>query len=142
MRTDTHVDEFASQGQSPGRRQTIEQRTATEALRVQARAYSVTLDVEGWPLILGGKGQVEYHDGRDLAVYFEAPRPGHLVERLIRAGARRHQTGDHEARLLFAPEALPAIATLVKAHRRRPGRSAEGLALARERSPIGRRKAA
>lgn len=79
-------------------------------LRVQPAA-------EGWPVIPGRLGQIEYHDGRDLAVFTDRPR---LHAKLWAIpGVRRHQTGDREMRALFPPEALELVAGVIRARRRR-----------------------
>jgi hypothetical protein len=79
--------------------------------------YRVTLDAEGWPMIPGKLGRIEWHDGRTLAVHTDRPR---LFARLWAvAGLRRWQVGDQEARGLVPLEALPAVANLIQARRRR-----------------------
>jgi len=96
-------------------------------LRVQA-------DAEGFPVIPGRYGQIEWYcDGQDcaarsggfcalprqlaLAVYTNRPR---LFEKLWAIpGVRRHQTGDHEMRAVFPPEALEQVAEVIKARRKR-----------------------
>src|SRR3989442_6312798 len=84
-------------------RQTNDQQTATEALRTQAGPYRVTLDAEGWPRIEGRYGQIEHHDEALLAVDSQAVRK---LAPLVALGARRHQIGDEEYRLLFEPALL------------------------------------
>src|SRR5207244_13425320 len=42
-----------------------------------------------------------------------------LLPKLEAAGCRRHQIGDEEARLLFPPDALPAVAGVIGARRKR-----------------------
>ena len=79
----------------------------------------VIRDGEGWPVIPGRLGQIEYHDGRELAVYTDRPR---MIGRLWAVpGVRRWQVGDQEARGLFPVVALPAVAGLIRARRRRRG---------------------
>jgi hypothetical protein len=96
-------------------------------LRVQA-------DAEGFPVIPGRYGQIEWHcDGQDcaarfggfcslprqfaLAVYTDRPR---LFQKLWAIpGVKRHQTGDHEMRAVFPPEALEQVAGVIKARRKR-----------------------
>jgi hypothetical protein len=76
-------------------------------------------DAEGLPMIPGRLGRIEWHDpdGRELAVYTESPR---LFARLLSVpGVKRHQTGDQEFRALFPVEALPRVASLIKAKRQR-----------------------
>jgi hypothetical protein len=81
----------------------------------------VTADREGWPIIAGRYGQIEYHDGVELAVYTEHRRVVGKLETI--PGIRRHQIGDTERRWLFPPEALEPVAEVIRArHRRRPNR--------------------
>lgn len=110
-------------------RLTGEQAAATEALRalpgVAAARFRVVPDGEGWQIIPGRYGRTEYHDDLDLAVFTDRPR---LFARLRAVpGVRRHQTGDTEARMLFPPEALPQVAQLIGARRRRSADSARNL---------------
>jgi hypothetical protein len=115
---------------------TKEQSAATESLRalpgMSARRFRVVSDAEGWPMIPGRYGRIEYHDGASAAVFTDRPR---LFARLLAVpGVRRHQTGDGEARMIFPPDALPEVARLIGARRRRAsstGRSAAVLALMR-----------
>ena len=111
----------------------------TEALsqfRELAKRYrfQVQADAEGFPVIPGSYGQIEWYcDGHDcaarfggfcqlprqfaLAVYTDRPR---LFEKLWAIpGVRRHQTGDHEMRAVFPPEALEQVAGVIKARRKR-----------------------
>ena len=59
-----------------GRRQAPEQRRAAEQLRALAKPYRfrVRADAEGFPIIPGRYGQIEWFDGQDLAVYTNRPR--------------------------------------------------------------------
>jgi hypothetical protein len=115
-------------------RQTNEQRAATDQLRQLAGPYRVTQDIEGWPVIEGRLGQIEFHDGLDLAVYTD--------RRLVRGrllaldGVRRHQTGDDEVRALFPPAILPAVAKAIRARRRRVQSSARSIANLRSRAAL------
>jgi len=87
------------------RQPSFEQR-AVEQLRALARPHQfrVRLDAEGYPVIPGRYGQIEWFDGTDLAVYSDRPR---LFARIWAiAGVGRHQTGDTEMRAVFPPEAL------------------------------------
>jgi hypothetical protein len=84
------------------RRQTKEQSAATESLRalpgVRASRLRIVSDPEGWPMIPGRYGRMEYTGGDTLAVFTDRPR---LVARLLAVpGVRRHQTGDGEARMV------------------------------------------
>jgi hypothetical protein len=77
----------------------------------------VCRDAEGWPVIPGRLGAIEWHDGRALAVHTDRPR---MIARLLATpGVRSWQVGDQEARGLFRAEALPAVAALIQARRRR-----------------------
>jgi hypothetical protein len=99
-------------------RQTNEQRVMLQALQASAGRWRVEADDEGWPVIHGNGGRIEYHDGHTLAVYIETSRLDSRMLRLIKAGCRRHQTGDGEARLLFDAVRLDAIAKLIRARYR------------------------
>jgi hypothetical protein len=73
-------------------------------------------DIEGFPMI-PGYGQIEWFDGRDLAVYTNRPR---LFARMWAIPSmRRHQTGDAAMRALFPLEALDQVARVIKARRKR-----------------------
>src|SRR5262245_4083481 len=114
-------------------RQTNEQRGAMERLRAVAGPYRVTQDIEGWPVIEGRLGRIEYHDGLDLAVFTDRPRMHAKI--LAIQGLRRHQSGDTELRALFHPNALLTVASAIKARRRRHGgASPEVLARARQKA--------
>ena len=83
-------------------------------------------DAEGWPLIPGKLGRLEWHDGTELGVYTDRPR---LIARLWTIpGVRRWQVGDQEARGLFPAEARPAVAPLIQARRRRQANAGSFLA--------------
>jgi hypothetical protein len=100
---------------------TPEQAAAFAHLRALAapRRLRVAADGEGWPILPGRLGQIEYHDGVDLAVFTDRPR---LHAKLWAIpGVRRHQTGDQEMRALFPVEALDQVAAVIRARaRRRP----------------------
>src|SRR5438445_1121161 len=96
-----------SRGETNAMRPTNDQQNATEALRTQAGPYRVTLDPEGWPRIEGRYGQIERQDGVLLAVDSQAVRK---LAPLVALGARRHQIGDDEYRLLFDPVLLGDVA--------------------------------
>ncbi len=114
----------------------MRQSTIVEHLRslpgVIERRLRLVRDVEGWPIIPGRAGRIEYHDPSALAVFTDRPR---LFRRLLAVpGVRRHQTGDDEARMLFPPAALLPVAAIIGARRRRAsstGRSPAALALMR-----------
>ncbi len=106
---------------------TTEQAEAFAQLRTLAAASRLRVrpDDEGWPVIPGRLGQIEYHDGRDLAVFTDRPR---LHAKLWAIpGVCRHQTGDQEMRALFPPEALEQVAGVIRARRRRAADSAAHL---------------
>jgi len=113
------------------RRPTLEQQRA--ALRLGALAsphrFRVVADPEGFPIILGRYGQIEWYcDGVRcwscalrgqfaLAVYTDRPR---LFEKLWAIpGVKRHQTGATAMRAVFPPEALEQVAAAIKARHKR-----------------------
>jgi hypothetical protein len=73
--------------------------------------YRVALDPEGWPMIPGPYGRLEWHDGREVTVHTDRPRDSLGV-------------GDQEVRGLFSAAALPAVVALIRARRRRAGHPA------------------
>jgi hypothetical protein len=94
-----------------------QQHTGLDQLRRLARLarYRVSTDPEGFPVIPGRYGRIEWFDGRDLAVYCTHPR---LFAKLWAIpDVRRHQTGDHEMRATFPPEALEQVAAVIRAKR-------------------------
>jgi hypothetical protein len=98
-------------------RQTNEQREATAHLRTIAGGYRIELDAEGWPMIPGRLGRIEYYDGTWLAVFADRRR---LHSRILAIpGVQRHQTGDEELRALFPPDSLSEVAKTIKARRKR-----------------------
>ena len=114
-----------------GGRQLSEQQRAAQQLRALAKPYRLRVgaDAQGFPVILGRYGQIEWHcDGVNcwscalpgqvaLAVYSDRPR---LFAKLWAIpGVRRHQTGDTEMRAVFPPEALEQVAAVIRARRRR-----------------------
>src|SRR5207237_10151989 len=102
-----------------GRRQPSEQHHARQQLQALAKPYRfrVRVDAEGFPVIPGRCGQIEWFDGRELAVYSDRPR---LFTRLWAIpGVRRHQTGDRAVRAVFPVEAVEQVASVIKARRRR-----------------------
>ena len=58
----------------------------------------VTKDRQGFPIIPGRYGRIEWFDGQDLAVYSDRPRLFAKIWAI--PGVRRRQTGDHE---MWAP---------------------------------------
>ena len=110
---------------------TTEQAEAFAQLRTLAAASRLRVrpDAEGWPVIPGRLGQIEWYcNGQDchgcplpgepaLAVSTDRPR---LFPKLWAIpGVRRWQTGDREMRAVFPPEALEQVAGLIRARRRR-----------------------
>ena len=105
---------------------TAEQADAFAQLRAVASMdrLRVQPDGEGFPMIPGKYGQIEWHDpeGRELAVYCDHPR---FFEKLWAIpGLRRHQTGDQEMRAVFPLEALEQVAGVIRA-KRKPGITSE-----------------
>ena len=102
-----------------GRQQLSEQQRAMQQLRPLAKSYRfrVEADAEGFPIIPGRYGQIEWFDGHDLAVYTNRPRLFPKVWSI--PGVRRHQTGDTEMRVVFPPEALQQVALVIRARRKR-----------------------
>src|SRR2546425_4150343 len=107
-----------------GRQQLSEQQRAMQQLRPLAKSYRfrVEADAEGFPIIAGRYGQIEWFDGHDLAVYTNRPRLFKKVWSI--PGVRRHQTGDTEMRAVFPVEALEQVARVIRAHRK-PGVGSE-----------------
>lgn len=113
------------------RRLGSEQQRAMEHFRALARPYRfrVQADAEGFPVIPGRYGQIEWHcDGVNchscalpgqfaLAVYSDRPRVFPTLWAI--PGVRRHQTGDSEMRAVFPPEGLERVAAVIKTRRRR-----------------------
>jgi hypothetical protein len=91
--------------------------SALAKLRALARPrrLRVRQDAEGYPIIPGRYGQIEWFDEVELAVYCDRPR---LFGKLWAIPAvRRHQTGDHEMRAVFPPEALDQVVGVIRAKR-------------------------
>jgi len=125
---------------------TGEQRRAFEQLRALAAPLRlrVKADVEGWPIIEGRLGRIEWFcDGADC---HSCPLPAEFAlaaytdRRLMRAkllaipGVQPHQRGDDELRVVFRPPLLAEVARVIRARVRRQA-SPEGLeALARWRA--------
>ena len=107
------------------RRQLSDQQLAAQQLRALAKSYRLwgQADAEGFPIIPGRYGQVEWFDGRELAVYCDHPK---LFRKLLAIkNVRRHQTGDHEIRAVFPLEALAQVAGVIRA-KRWAGRGGDG----------------
>src|SRR2546422_2659289 len=118
---------------SANRRQLSVLHRAVEELRVVAKPYRfrVQADPEGFPIIPGRYGQIEWFDGHDLAVYTNRPRLFPKVWSI--PGVRRHQTGDSEMRAVFPPEALQQVAAVIRARRKRTQTSPQSLQNLRSR---------
>jgi hypothetical protein len=56
----------------------------------------LTKDAEGFPIIPGRYGRIEWFEEQDLAVYSDRPRLFAKIWAI--PGVRRHQTGDDEMR--------------------------------------------
>jgi hypothetical protein len=101
--------------------------------------FRIKADLEGFPFIPGRRGRIECYDRWELAVWTDRPR---LFAKLWAIpGVRRWQVGDQEARGLFPVEALPAVAAVVRARRRRTlsteaARRRSGLATVRATSAV------
>lgn len=107
------------------RRASHEQAAAFAQLRTWAAPLRLRVmrDTEDFPMIPGRYGRIEWTGGLLLAIYSDHPR---LFAKLLAVGGvRRHQVGDTEVRLLFAPAMLAEIAGLIRAHRK-PGLSSAG----------------
>src|SRR5207253_9553796 len=101
-----------------GPRQVREPQRAVAQLRTVAKPYRlrVQADAEGFPIIPGRYGRIEWHcDGVNchscalpgqvaLAVYTERPRLFSKIWSI--PGVRRHQMGDSEMRAVVGVEAL------------------------------------
>src|SRR5438093_4501990 len=113
------------------RRSTLEQQRAAVQLEALAspHRFRVVADREGFPIIPGRYGQIEWYcDGVNcsscalpgqlaLAVYTDRPR---LFQKIWAIpGVKRHQTGDREMRAVFPPQALVQVAHVIKARRKR-----------------------
>src|SRR3989442_9476384 len=101
------------------RQQPTAQQRAAEQFRVVVKPcrFRVEVDAERFPIIRGRYGQIEWFDGRDLAVYTSHPRLFAKLWAIPRV--RRHQTGDTEMCAVFPPEAIERVAAVIKARRRR-----------------------
>ena len=107
-----------------------EPQRAVAQLRTVAKPYRlrVQADAEGFPIIPGRHGQIEWYcagvncsscalPGQfALAVYTDRPR---LFAKLWAIpGVKRHQTGDTEMRAVFPVEAREQVARVIRAHRK------------------------
>ena len=101
------------------RERTAEQTKAFAQLRVLAERhrFRVQADAEGWPIIPGRYGQIEWRNDRELAVYTDRPR---VFQKLWAIPSmKRHQPGEREMRAVFPPQALHQVAAVIKARRKR-----------------------
>src|SRR5438034_7723460 len=119
-----------------GPRQVPAPQRAVAQLRTVAKPYRfrVRADAEGFPIIPGRHGQIEWYcDGVNcsscllpgqfaLAVYTDRPRLFSKIWSI--PGVRRHQTGDSEMRAVFPAEALEQVGRVIRAHRK-PGIGSE-----------------
>lgn len=104
--------------------ETTDARDATHAFRriLGARRLKLRRDSEGYPVIPGVVGSIEWQTADRLAVYSAHPR---VFPRLLALpGATRHQPGDAEIRVLVPLTSLDAAAQAIRARRRRPGDAA------------------
>ena len=102
-------------------------RDALATMRAWAapRRWRVIRDAEGWPIIPGRYGRLEWYDGTTFAVYTDRPR---LFVRLwALPGVRRWQIGDQEMRALLPVEALEPVTGVIRARRRRSASTAAHL---------------
>lgn len=119
---------------------TAEQDTAFAAFRAlaQPHRFRVLADAEGFPIIPGRRGRVEWFhvEGTHLAAY----TTGRLTRgRLLGVpGIIRHQVGDAELRVLFPVGCLAEVARVLGARRRRQVTTEQARALV-ERLPVAGR---
>ena len=79
--------------------------------------FRILRDAEGYPVIPGRYGRIEWHAVELLAVYSDRP---YVFKRIWAIpGVMKHQTCDWEMRALFPPEVLPQVAKVIQARRRR-----------------------
>jgi hypothetical protein len=130
------------------RRQLSLQQRAGEQLRALAKPYRlrVRADAEGFPVIPGRYGRIEWHcDGVNchgcplpahvaLAVYTDRPRLFSKIWSL--PGVRPYQTGDSEMRAGLPVKALGQVAKVIRAHRK-PGIGSEVAKMIGSRTAFG-----
>lgn len=99
---------------------THEQTEAFEHLRHLARPgrLRVIPDGEGFPIIPGRLGQVEWFTSTGVAVY--SAHPGVFRRLAALPGVTRHQVGSTEIRYLATLEGITEVAGVIRARRRRP----------------------
>jgi hypothetical protein len=94
---------------------TTGQREARQGLRLMAPGHRVTSDSEGWPIVSGRYGRLEY-DAYALTAYTDRRR---LHARLLAIpGITRNQRGDTELRVVLTEQAVPAVTKLFRSRRR------------------------
>jgi hypothetical protein len=114
-----------------------------------AARLRVRSDADGWPVIPGRLGQIEWYCDRRgchscalpgepaLAVYTDRPR---LLPRLrVVPELRGWQSGDREMRAASPPEALTLVAGVIRARRRRTQSPAQTQNLAKGPRSAGSR---
>jgi hypothetical protein len=122
---------------------TDEQAVAFKQLRAHAAALRlrVTADREGFPVIRGRLGDVEWYHAEDT--YLVAYTAGSAIRRgrlLSLPRVIRHQVGDSECRVLFPVADLPAVAVSLGSRKRRrvsPEQRERFLALRQEARETG-----
>jgi len=100
--------------------------TATRELTTAVPGYRVRPDPEGWPHSPGKHGRLEHLGLGQIAAFTESTNLAKRIAAL--PGARRHQTGDGECRVLVTREAAPAVAKLLRCHRQRSSGASAHLA--------------
>lgn len=117
-----YTDSVAKRGGRPRGRPTLARAAAMEQFRAAVASLGllrVVPDAEGWPIVPGRSGAIEWHDGQSLAVFTSRRRLHRPL--LAIPGVHRHQRGDAELRAVFLPdpETLAAVAGIIKPRRRR-----------------------
>lgn len=97
---------------------TAEQRAAYDYFADIAEdlGLRVRADTEGWPIVPGRLGRLEYHDRVRAAIFTNRPRIHARIQNL--PGIIRHQTGDRELRALIPMQNLSDAAAAIKAYRK------------------------
>ena len=123
---------------------TGDQRKAFDELEevVRPLRLRVEADDDGFPIVRGTYGRVEWYGDGVLAVF--TTKRAMFGKILAVPGVRQHQRGDRELRAIwramFEPAALPDIAALIRARRRRQeGAPSAAQLAARERFAAARR---
>jgi len=129
----TKTGDIAALAARPRKPHATEQLTAATELSAAAHGYRVIADAEGWPISQGKYGCLEHLGAGQLAAFTD--------RRLIRSrllavtGATQHQVGDTELRVLLTPQAVPAVARLLRCYRKRTGGAGHLTGHAYRRSP-------